>query len=764
MRKILWKIIGIALLSACLGGPAFAEGLRFWADLNHSTTKQFEDDKQISLNRIFYRNLYLRLDKSITPMLSSQLYLRTGLLDSDLTDPAGVTTTTYTRSVEPAIDLFLRNSIYDLSTGYRRQERWSTAHLRDDSKETSEYYYSRLNIKPLELPSLSLQFDRRRDYAHFPITETDRINETDRPGTGYSGYSGSSIYQYSLRDLDLSYSLTYRHIVDETPTDILAKSTGDNFNGLYKLGYSHSFRGGKTRVSAVYQGNYVRNNRQQFVTRTGNVLFERTPFRGLYAIDTTIPIHPEVDILNDKPSLIDKDYQTSTGINIGSNGREYNNIGIEIATSPDKSVDRLYIYVDKDVSADISLINSNNWKAYRSDFNKPGTWRAITIQNVVVSTISISNNIYRYELRFFPAQSASYFKVINQAKSGLSDVMVTEIEAYGMDVVPATGKITDVTRVFTQGLNLSVNVMPVKKLSLLFNYYIDRTDQNSVSLLDSITGIFVNILSKSTAGKEEGLISNITRTYSVTSSWLTHRLLTTIFRFQRNEAFDNKDETDISSNTYSLSFNSTPLPTLDTTLALIRSDRFSFGEKQYLNNSLLLSVGSRLYRDVNMITDMGYTESKSYTTGSKLTSRFIRGSLDAFLTRKLTANLIYGFNRQSSDSTSSDSKEGGTIITYRPGRVINLSGSFRVSGIDDNTTTSEGFLIDWLPVPVFKVNLNYQHARSNPDSSTDDSFSGYGLWYITKFIDIRFTYNYTQSVREKKTETYIVGANLNCRF
>ncbi|VAX27246.1 hypothetical protein MNBD_NITROSPIRAE02-915, partial [hydrothermal vent metagenome] len=646
MRKILWKIIGLAVLSACLGSPVFAEGLRGWADINNRTTKQFEDDEQISVNRTFYRNFYLRLDKSITPVLSYQLYFRTGLLDSDFTDTAGVTTTNYRRSVEPAIDLFLRNSIYDLSAGYRRQEQWSTAHLRDDSRETSEYYYSRLNIKPLELPSLSLQLDKKRDFTHF------LVNETDKTDSVYSGYSGSSIYQYSFRDLDLSYSLTYRHIVDETPTSILAKSVGDNFNGLYRIGYSRSFQEGRTRVSAVYQGNYVRNKRHQFVTRTGNVPFERTPFRGLYAIDTTVPIDPEVDVLNDKPSLIDKDYQTSTGINIGSNGQEYNNIGVDILTSPDKSVDWVYIYVDKDVSADISLLTPGNWKAYRSGFNQPGTWTEITIQNVSVSA-DIANNIYRYEIRFSSAQSARYFKVINMARSGLSDVMVTEIEAYGMEVVPESGEISDVTRVFTQGLNLRVNLMPAKSLSLIFNYFIDRTDQNTVSLLDSVSGIFVNIFSKSIAGEEEGLVSNITRTYGVTSAWLTHRFLTTTFRFQRNEAFDNKDRTDISSNIYSLSFNSAPLPTLDTTLALIRSDRFSFGEKQSLNNSLLLSIGSRLYRDVNMITDMGYTDSKSYATGSHLTSRFIRGSLDAFLTRKLTGNLIYGFNRQSSDNTSS---------------------------------------------------------------------------------------------------------------
>jgi len=753
MRNILWKIIGLALLlSACLGGPAFAEGLKGWAELNHSTTKQFEDGKRTAVNETFYRNFYLRLDKPVTPALSYQLYFRTGLLDSDLTGTDGVTTTTYKRAVEPAIDLFLRNPVYDLSTGYRRQEQWSTAHLRDDSRETTEYYYSRLNIKPLELPSLSFQFDRKKDYTHFPV------NESDRRSTVYSGYSGSSEYQYSLRYLDLSYSITYRHTVDENPTDILAKSIGDSFNGVYRIGYSRSFQQGRTRVSAVYQGNYVRNRRQQFVTQTGNVLFERTPLKGLYAID---PNQTEVDTLNDKPSLVDKDYQTSAGINIGSNGQLHHNIGIEVLSSLEE-VDRIYIYVNKDVSSDTGLINPNNWEVYKNDVNQ-GVWTKILIQSVNVST-DIVNNTYRYEIRFSAGQNARYFKVINMSTASLSDVMVTEIEAYGMDLVPDTGKVSDVTKVFTQGLNLSVNLMPVKKLSFLFTYYIDRTDQKAVSLLDSVSGVFVNLFSKSTAGGEEGLVSNITRAYGMTSTWLTHRLLTTTFRFQRNEAFDNRDEADISSNIYSLSFSSVPLPTLDTTLALIRTDRFRFGDKESLNNSVLLTVGSGLYRDVNMITDMGYTETKSYTGGSRLTSRFIRGSLDAFLTRKLTGNIIYGFSRQSSNDTSSDSKEGGTIITYRPGRFINLSGSLRVSDIDGNTTTTEGVLIDWLPVPVFKVNLNYQHARSEPDSSTDNSLSGYGLWYITRFLDIRFTYNYTRSVREKETETYIIGANLNCRF
>ena len=753
MRNRVWKIIGIALLSACLGGPAFAGSLKGWADLNSKTIEQYEDGTKTSVNKTFYRNFYLRLDKPLTPMLSYQLYFRSGLLDSDATDSAGVTTTTYKRAVEPAIDLFLRNSAYDLSAGYRRQEEWSSAHLRDDTRETSEYYYSRLNVKPVDLPGMSLQFDRKKDYTHF------LVNETDRRSTAYTGYYGSSVYRYSLRDLDLSYSVTFRHTVDEAPADIVSKSTGDNFNGLYRVAYSRAFQTGRTTVSAVYQGNYVRNRRRQYLTQTGNVTFERTALRGLHAID---PSQVEVGTLNDEPALIDEDYQASTGINIGANGQLHHNMGLEVLSSLDE-VDRLYVYVNRDVSSDTGLVNTTDWRAYRSDANQPGTWMEISISSVQVYT-DIVNGVYRYEITFPSGQSARYFKVINMSTAGLNDVMVTEIEAYGTDYVPETGEISDVTRVFTQGLILSVNVTPVKNLSVLFNYYIDRTDQKDVSLPDSVRGVFMNLFSKSAYSEDEGLLSNVTRTYGVTSSWTAHRLLTTTLRLQRNEAFDNKDVTDIGSNIYSLTFNSVPLPTLDATLSLIRTDRYNAGRRQSLNNSMLLSVGSRLFSDVNMITDIGYTDTESFSGGGDTTSRFIRGSLDAFLTRKLTANLIYGFTRQSSGSGSSDSKEGSTIVTYRPGRFINISGSFRVSDINGGTSTAEGLLIDWLPLPVFKLNLNYQHTRNESDSSTDDSLSGYGLWYITKFIDLRFTYGYTQSVRDKETETYTVGAILNCRF
>jgi hypothetical protein len=734
---------------------AFAEGPSGWLNINYSNTEQFEDGKKTSTSDGLLQNYYLNYGRAITPVLSYQLYLRTTLSDSHSTDSEGKTTSTYQRVMEPALDISLRNPMYGLNAGYRRQEQWSTAHLCDDSRKTNEYYYLRLDVSPYELPSLSLQFDRQRNYDYLSPRETDTTNTT---------YSGNSAYRFSYRELNLSYNLTYTHGINETPISTVSKSTTDNLNGSYNLGYNKSFWSGRVNVSAGYQGNYVRDKSQQFVTETGSVVFKRTPLGGLHDRGTTL--QPNVDDrLPSLGSLVDDNYNTGiTEINIGT--QEFHNIGIWV--SSEKSVDRLYIYVNKDVTPDTNLRNTGNWKIYKSNFNQIGTWtEEIPILSVTVSVYDTLNNIYRYEIRFSTSQNASYFKVINMKTVnaiGITDVLVTEIEAYGTDVVPQTGKLTDTSTFYTQGLNLNASLRATGNLSFSFGYFINRADQSPESFLDSIGGIFTNIFSKTRSGQGEKLTSNVSRSYNASSTWVPHRLLITTLRFSGSEAFDNKGETDVSSNTYSLSFSSSPLPTLDTTLSLNRSDSYSFDEKQSTSDSVLLSIGSRLHRDVNMITDIGYTQSKTYATDTQSSTRSIRGTLDAPLTKKLYGSLTYGFSWTSSDGSSSSSKDGSMTVTYRPGQFINLSGSFRVSDADGDTSASEGLSMDWLPLPAIRLNLSYQHSSTEPGPSISDLLSGYGIWYITKFMEVQLTYNYNREANEKKTEGYSLGGNLTCRF
>jgi hypothetical protein len=749
---------------------AYAEGPSAMVNVNYTDTKEFEDGRKNQASSNFNQNYYFRLDNSVTPVLSYQINLRSTLTDSRVTDEHGYTTATYLRAMEPALDIFLRNPAYGLEGGYRRLEQWSTAHLSEDSRKTTDYYYSRINLTPYALPSLSLQFDRQNNYDHLSQKQLD---------TEYTRYSGSSWYNLLYKDLKFSYNLSYvqDENKDNNPADVVSKTRNNSFNGVYNLGYSRSFWQGNVNVSAGYQGNYVRSKTEQDATQTGSVSIVRKPSLGMYGLGTEIV--QTVDTLISTITLSDTVYDipvtTNTGaVNIGQNGKKYYNMGIQLYSST-KPVDIIYIYVNKDITSDTNLINNTSkWRAYRSDFNLPATWTEITIQNVTISAYDIRNNIFRYEIRFSTPQSGLYYRIINLDNASISDVLVTEIEAYGTDIIPQSGKITDTSTFFAQGINLNVNIKPVKKVTVLLNYFLNRSDQNPESLFNSISGAFSNIFTKPGEEKDAKLQSNITRSYGVSTVWLTHLLLTTTVRFQRNEAFDNKKTIDMRSDTYSLAFQSSPLPTLDANLSFIRTYSYDFNEKYAMNNLYLLTVGSKLYKDVNMITDIGYTQSRTYPTDvrnppetetkdTETSTRYVRGTIDARFTQTLSGNLSYGLSR-ASGTDSLSSHDGTLIMTYRPGRFFSLSGNLKISDTDVQTTISEGIFIDWLFLPAVRMNAGYQHLNTKQESLTNDSFSGYLIWYITRFLDLQVTYNYLRELKEQKRETYMLSGNLTCRF
>ncbi|MCK5504979.1 MAG: hypothetical protein KAJ10_07435, partial [Thermodesulfovibrionia bacterium] len=694
-------------------------------------------------------NFFLNFEKPITPMINYQLYLRTNLLDSNITDSAGITSTTSHRSLEPSLGLSLRHSMFYLDTGYRRHEQWSTTHLLNDDRQTTEFYYSRFNITPMTLPSLSIQVDRQRDFDHLYISALDRTDTT---------YVAGSAYTLPSRDLNLTYNINYSHNVDETPLSTTEESTNDNFSSSYNIHYSGLLWDDKVNYSLGYQGNYSRNKREQLVASPGTWPVEREGV-GLWAQGLE-----QNELTSEIRELTDDDFSNATAINLDNPD---NHIGILVL--PRKSVDKLYIYVNQDVSTETNLNTASDWKVFRSDSNTTGSWISVDIPigNENIIAFEPDNNSYRYEIEFLQSQNALYYKAINSNTSSLPNVQVTEIEAWGTDTRPK-GHNIEVSTSFAQRLAFNAGVTPLRKLKVSFHYSLDRADQDPLSLTDSISGAFTNILGNSLK-EEQDFRSNVIRSYGIASAWMTHRLLTTTLRLQRNETFDNIDESDADAdaetNTYYLSFNSVPFPTLDATMSLVKSDRFSSDTKDSTNNSFLLNVGADLHRDVRMVTDLGYTHSDSFKDNRSTSNYVINGSFDTLLTAKLSTDFRYGFSWTSPKGESSrKSKDGAVLLTYRPGRFINLTGSFSISDSNSDITISEGLLMDWLPLPAIRLNVSYKHIKSEPGPSTDDSFSGFGTWHITKFMNAQLTYSYTKSREVKTSENHNLSTNLSLRF
>ena len=656
----------------------------------------------------------------------------------------------YRRSLEPTLELFVRNSKYDLNVGYRRHEQWSTAHYSNEGRLTSEFYYSRFSVAPHNLPSISLDLERRKNFDHLPESETSDSTNS---------YIVGSAYTFPAAKMKFGYNIVFAGDSKRTPLSLLAKSVSSNFNNNYYIGYSDSLWNRKINYSVMYRGNYSRNRNRQYYTGIGPLPdIVRANNGGFSALDAD----EQVSLASNIP-LTDANLITSAGIDLSADTD--NHIGVEILFA--RSVDRLRIYVDEIFISDPPLENENNWEVYMSPFNTYGSWTPVGISDVNVEYDSL-NDKYYYDILFSSSEMELYFKAVNLVTSSVADVDVTEIQARGTDDITDIGAVTDVSRSFTQGINLHAGIKPSQKWDFNFNYSIDRADQDPKSVSDSVSGIIENIFSKSLDNENADSRSIVTRNYGASARWQTYSLLTTTMNINRNEGFDNTGEADNASNNYSLTLNYFPLPTVDTNLTIIRSDRFADSEKLSTNHAVLLSADKQLYRDVNMVTDIGFSRSKDLADDTTTSVSSINGTLDARITRKMTGTLKYGYSVTTTESDTSTSNDFSTSLNYQAGRFINFSGNFDYTNSAGKKDISESIGVDWLPLPKIRLSADYQHGDSDGETytTTTDSLSAYGTIYITRFANIRFSYAYTLTDRGGTSEeaNHIINTNLNCRF
>jgi hypothetical protein len=687
------------------------------------------------------------------------------MTNTDLTDAVGGFTKTYDRTLEPGFDLIFGSPLYDFTSGYRREETWDTAHLSDDGRITTDFIYSRFNLTPQALPSLNLQYDRQERYDHLEVRVDDISNES---------YSIGSAYELPSRDVRFKYTINWANITLRTPVDITTnKNVNENFNTTYAIGYNGSAWRRKIDYVINYRGNYSRNKNEQYLNQTGEtVLVERIPYRnGLYStcdgfLPNGTPESVTSCVLNVEDALINNDTETEIPeINLSDPAKvNKNNIGVGLFTT-DGAVDTIYVYYGVD-----GLAAAITWDVYSSNDNENWTFVAQTTASPVLDT---ETQDFRYEIEF-PSTLATFFKVVNTnrvpdvtpitpAGAPPRPVIVTEIEAYGTEVADAD-VLSNVSKVFIQGLNLAAKLRARADLTFSFHYILDRNDQNPLSVADSVGGFFENIFSNSLDTDDEGFGSDVTRNYGASGTWLTHRLLTTTLRFLRSESWDNSDVRDVRSDTFDLTFNSVPLPTLETRLSLIRNNSYNFGNKDSTTDNALVSVVTKLYRDVNMITDAGYNRSESFVSNQTTKTPFINGTVDAVLTRTLSGTLTYGFRWSDTDGRSSDSKDGSVTLTYRPGRFININGNLRVADFDGDITSTVGGEVDWLPLRALRVNMSYQYTDSDVGPVKIDNVGSYVIWYVTKFADIRVNYSYIRQREDIETEIYNLNTHINCRF
>ncbi len=728
---------------------AYANDFSSNYNLKYQKVEQFVDGEKRSTTKYKRGNLYLNYTGRITRALSYKLHLRTGINKIDSTDSAGNTTSNTKKEAEPTIELFLSNPVYSFQTGYTYKSSWYDNDISGKKRETRKYFYSEFRLNPYDLPNLTFRFDTYREY--------DDKRSKDLRGTEYSA---RSYYEYKKENFKAKYNLSYSHNIDDSPGIIfqgIEKVVTDSFNGLYEINFREIVWHNSLNVYMNYKGNYSWNKRRLFTTGTlTDVVDRRTPLAGLYALGTAV--QPSVDQLSSESALVDGVLDSGiTSINLSTT--RYHNIGIQVSST--KSVNKIVLYVNQDVRLDLNLNSPSNWKVYMSNTNLPGTtWTELPIKSVQINAYDTFNNIYVYEIDLQNSYNASYFKIINyETVTAVNNVLVTEIEVYGTDALIEDDESTDVTKSYIQEVYAGLIYRYGNKIETSFSFNVKQNDSEPDSFQSSIADVFQNIYKKSATVSGDDSRRDVNRFYNATIKWFAHRLLTAKVTAQLNENYDSEETKDFKLYNYSLRLNSSPLPTLFTTFSAIRSETYSFGEKGTENNLFLLSVNSKLFRHVNMVNDFGYSITKNVASDTESKNRFLSGSLDVRLTKKIYTYFTYSFSWQSADKDTT-SKNLGLTLTYTPGRFFNLSGHFRYSEEEENKSISEGVGVNWRFLPSLYMDLSYNHSRTEPGPTTRHNVSSSATWRITKFLRLRMSFGYNMIINDEKIETYNLGLTL----
>ncbi len=751
-------LIGAAVQTANADGPSLSGSI--WRLTSGDTI----DSKETVTDNLT-QNYYFSLNRTINPVFSYRLNLRAYIQDKDLLEPQNIRTNSRTLSIEPAVDFFLKNPMYNLTLGYRHTEKKSSTNL-VASNLPADFFYARYNLTLEKYPRLTLMADRKAEGGNSGLQTTDKTTTT---------YSASSSYQTGYKGLNLFYYALYRRSDEETPLSALQKRIDEKINGRVILSYGRSFLGNRISVSAQYQGNYLSSSLVQTAQVTGTfVTGPFTPLFGGYAPGTAL--QPGAETLQSDAALTDGNLAGPDGaIDLGSG--QYHNIGISVPST--SVVDRLFLYVNADLSGDETNLGCGsgcafNWRIYMAAANVPSAiWTEIPLQRADLKAHDAQNNIYYYELIFSAPQSSAtvaYFKAVNMALASpsnplISTLPVTEIEARGSETLVAGVDNVKDTLVVSQGISLGTTVRPLPSLSLNLQYTLNRIDTDPESIAGALSGIFEDLFSR--PGGNPGIQAdiNVFRNYGASASWRAHRLLTVTGRYFINESFDRAGSFDFSSTTYGLGFKSSPLPTLDATLTLTRTESFSFSLPAATNDSAVLSLAARLYENVTMQTDIGYTSDLVHATGITSASEYITGQINAVLTPRLNADARYSLRWSGTGGARSASHDTWLNLRYRPGRFLSLTARLRVEGSGAMLKLTQGLSIDWIPVKTVRAGLIYQRTTDDMTRLNESQLTAYASWKVTKFMEAGVNYTLLNKKDIMNVQNkYTLGLNLNCRF
>jgi hypothetical protein len=503
-----------------------------------------------------------------------------------------------------------------------------------------------------------------------------------------------------------------------------------------RITYSDMFF--NNRVS--FNGSYNISHEETTTTASGiggEVTSQISPSAGLSLVDDTFnPI-----ALDPNPALIDGNTTTSTGVNIGlpplGGNTSLRQIGLDFVVTTE--VNRLLVWIDRDLSSATTIANSFSWDVYISSDNL--NWNHWAGPILPASFGPFQN---RFELDF-PRVSTRYIKVVTKplspivfGSSSFPNIFITELQAFTAKTVEQQVKSRTTKLSHILNIDSRTRILNIPNLFYELSYYLNKSDPGQTTYTLS-NGLSVN-----------------------------HRFNPIFSGSARVAREDGTEEGEKRwAYVYNASIVATPLKTLR--YNLIYSGRIEEIDRESTkNNSIFLQTNAALYKGIDINLGEGINFS-TLETGQRQRNTIINFGTSIVPHRAMTITLNYSDTTTDQSggglpSTSTSTRRGNLSVAYRPFETLYLFSSWEIlAEKGEKVQTTQNYGLNWSPFPEGTLQFNFAYNESILSENKQKSrlITPSLRWNITNrsFLDLSYHYIHSSS-KLQKSESNGVSANL----
>ncbi|MHB1349175.1 MAG: hypothetical protein C4563_00385 [Desulfobulbus sp.] len=396
-----------------------------------------------------------------------------------------------------------------------------------------------------------------------------------------------------------------------------------------------------------------------------------------------------------------------------------------------RGVDQIWVHTTKDSNLLVANTSSVTWDVYTS--TDGFAWQRVAER----ATSTFNRDEFRFEVDTGTIRAA-YVKLVATGWLPAVNIEVTELEARAKLIGDDLSEYDTTTDQFKTEAFLGI--IPVQSTRLDYTF---SRDENETS-----------------GTRDEAQTEQVAHTARF--SWDYSRYFSPSVGYSSvvNDYSLGRDTENLS---YDLRINSIPLPTVDSSFSLARSEYSEDGDLQLTSDHLNFTTVATLYPDLTTELGLGWYLTEQELTGDTSDSYTLRWVLRSRLRKSLTADFTTEYWTSDSEtqipvedhlgqgfdimSTSGERGSNSLNLNWRPSDILSFSAHGISTWGEEEEGDTEALILtaDYLVLRTSKTNvtLSYRFNTSN-----DDTYNNLGFvwgWDFSNYFTLQTNGNYVIS-------------------